>query len=271
MRFLLPLAGALWWCAAPILQGQTPTEPAHDLVKDVVYNELQERRQISLWQYRVEKQVAAQTTVLQQVETSSGPVNLVLARQGRPLDEAGRKKELDRLNNLERNPGEQARMKQEYDGEEQRVQRLIAAMPDAFLYTYDGTAEGNVRLLFRPNPAYNPQTYEGRVFHGLAGEIWVQPRLKRLVRIIGHIDAQIDFGYGFLGRLEKGGTFQIGREQVAENRWKTSLIDVHISGRLVFFKTISKDQHEVRTGFQPVAVELSVQDAIRSLAALPYR
>jgi hypothetical protein len=265
MRNVLPLAGALLWCALPALRAQSPPQSAHDLVKDVVYNELQERRQASLWQYRVEKRVAAQTMVEQAVETRSGLVFRVLARQGRPLDPAAQKKETDRLNNLVRNSAEQARMKQDYEAEEQRVERLIAAMPDAFLYDYDGMTEGNLRLSFRPNPAYNPQTYEARVYHALAGEIWIQPQLKRLAKIDGHIASEIDFGYGLLGRIEKGGTFQIGRDQVAANRWKTSLLDVHISGRIVFFKTISKDQHELRSGFQPVASGFSVQDAVTLL------
>jgi hypothetical protein len=106
---------------------------------------------------------------------------------GPPLDPAAQKKETERLNNLLRNSAEQARMKQDHEAEEQRVQRLIAAMPEAFLYTYDGMADGNLRLSFRPNPAYNPQTYEARVYHALAGEIWIQPQLKRLVKIDAHI------------------------------------------------------------------------------------
>lgn len=267
MRYVFPLAGALLWCALPALWAQSPAESAHDLVKDVVYNELQERRQVSLWQYRVEKRVAAQNTVEQAVETRSGLVYRVIARQGRPLDQAAQKKETDRLNNLNRNTSEQTRMKQDYEGEEQRIERLMTAMPDAFLYTYDGTAEGNLRLSFRPNPAYSPQTYEARVYHALAGEIWIQPELKRLVKIDGHIENEIDFGYGLFGRIEKGGVFVIGREQAAADRWKTSLLDVHVSGRIIFLKAISKDEHELRSGFQPVASNFSVQDAVRLLQA----
>ena len=105
MKSVFPLAGALLLCAVSTLRAQVPAESAHDLVKDVVYNELQERRQVSLWQYRVEKRVAAQTMVEQEIETRSGPVYRVLARQGQPLDLAGRKKETDRLNNLVRSPG----------------------------------------------------------------------------------------------------------------------------------------------------------------------
>jgi hypothetical protein len=265
MRAILPLAGALLLCAVATLRAQGPAESAHDLVKDVVYNELQERRQISLWQYHVEKRVVSQTTVAREVETVSGPVDRVFERQGKPLDQAAQKRETERLNNLVHNPSEQARMKQEHQAEEQRLQRLIAAMPDAFLYAYDGAAEGSLRLSFRPNPAYNPPTYETRVYHALAGEIWIDPRLKRLVKLDGHIVNEIDFGFGLLGKIEKGGTFQIGREQVSENRWKTSLLDVHVSGRIVFFKAISKDQHEERTDFKPMPSNTTVQDAVTLL------
>ena len=269
MRSLLPLIGALLLCAGPAVWGQKPSQSAHDLVKDVVYNELQERRSTSLWQYRVEKRVAAQSMVEQEVETVAGPVYRVFSRQGKPLDAATQKKETDRLNNLVHNPGEQARMKQDHQAEEQRVQRLIAAMPEAFLFAYEGEAEGNLRLSFRPNPAYNPQTYEARVFHGLAGEIWIQPQRKRLVKIDGHIEDEIDFGYGLLGKIEKGGTFQIQRAAAGGERWKTSMLDVHVSGRIVFFKAIGKDEREVRSQFEPVAPTTSVQDAVTLLNAMP--
>jgi hypothetical protein len=147
MRTILALAGALLMCAVPALWAQSPTQSAHDLVKDVVYNELQERKQVSLWQYRVEKKVFTQSMLEQEVETVDGPVDRVFARNGKPLEPAAQKKETDRLNNLLHNPSDQARMKQDHDAEEQRVQRLIAAMPDAFLYDYDGPAEeGSVRL-----------------------------------------------------------------------------------------------------------------------------
>jgi hypothetical protein len=267
IRAILPVAGALLLCGPPALLAQIPAQSAHDLVKDVVYNELQERREISLWQYHVEKRVVSQTTVEQEVETLSGPVYRVLARQGKPLDEAGQKKETDRLNSLLRNSAEQTRMQQDYQAEEQRLQRLMAAMPEAFLYDYDGTVGGNLRLKFRPNPAYNPSTYEARIYHVLAGEIWIQPKQKRLVNLDAHIFAEVDFGFGLLGRVDKGGTFQIRRQQVSPTRWKTDLLDVHVSGRMILFKTISKDQHVLRSAFQPVPSNLGVQGAVAMLNA----
>ena len=65
--------------------------------------------------------------------------------------------------------------------------------------------------------------------------------------------------------------FQIERQQVAENRWKTSVLNVHISGRIVLFKAISKDQREVRSNFQPVSSDLSVPGAVALLNAMTSR
>jgi len=270
-RSLLPLAGLILLCTASTLRAQSPTESAHDLVKDVVYNELQERRQVSLWQYRVDKRVGNQNTIEQEVETVAGSVSRVLERQGKPLDAAAQKKETDRLNNLVHNPGEQARMKLDHEAEEKRLERLMGAMPDAFLYTYDGADDGNLRLSFQPNPAYNPPTYETRVYHALSGKIWIQPQQKRLVKIDAHILNEIDFGYGLFGRIEKGGRFQIAREQVAENRWKTNMLNVHISGRVVFFKSINRDQDVKRSAFKPLPSNISVKDAVDLLKEAPGR
>ena len=269
MRPLLPFFGAFLLCAVPAVWAQTPAESPHDLVKDTVYNELQERREVSLWQYRVEKRVGSQTQIEQEVETVAGPVYRVFWRQGHPLDAAAQKKETDRLNSLVHSPSEQAHMKQEWQAEEQRIERLIAAMPDAFLCTYEGEAEGNIRLAFRPNPAYNPPTYEARVFHALSGELWIQPQWKRLVKIDGHFDNEVDFGFGLLGKIEKGGTFQVGRERTGSQRWKTSQLDIHVSGRIILLKSIGKDERVVRSHFQPVAPATSVQDAVNLLNAMP--
>ena len=265
MRSILALAGALLLCAVPTLGAQNPSESPHDLVKDVVYNELQERRQVSLWQYRVNKRVGSQTTVEQEVETLSGPVYRVLERQGKPLDPAAQKKESERLHNLMHNSGEQARMKQEAEADEQRVRHMVSAMPDAFICSYAGETGGNLRLSFKPNPAYNPANYEARVFHALSGELWIQPQQKRLLRIDAHIDNEIDFGFGFLGKIEKGGNFQINRDLIGGVRWKTTLLNVHLSGRVIFFKSINKNQDVARSAFQPVPANTTVEDAVALL------
>jgi len=77
---------------------------------------------------------------------------------------------------------------------------------------------------------------------------------------------RVDFGYGLLGHIEKGGTFEIRRQPVSENHWRTSRIDVHVAGRVIFFKTINKDQSEARSDFKPVPAETTLQEASKLLS-----
>jgi hypothetical protein len=118
-----------------------------------------------------------------------------------------------------------------------------------------------VKLTFRPNPSFNPPSFEARVFHGLAGTILVSTTQKRLMEVKGSLIERVDFGYGLLGHVEQGGTFEIHREPVSTTHWKTSLVDVHIQGKVILFKTVSKDQHEVRSGFKAVPLDVSLQQA----------
>jgi hypothetical protein len=71
---------------------------------------------------------------------------------------------------------------------------------------------------------------------------------------------------GSLGTSTNGGTMEIGRIQVGPSQWKTALINIQLSGRLVFFKTINKQQYETRSDFHAVSSDLSLLEASQLLA-----
>ncbi len=240
-------------------------QSAHDFMKDVIYNELKDRQHESFWQYHVQKRMGSSTFTAVQVETKDGPLSRILTRDGKPLTGDQKRIEDERVAKLVLNPAELGRLKQTHDQDEQRLVRLMGMMNGAFLYEYDGTDDGLTRLKFKPNPSFTPPTYEARIFHALGGTIWVDPSQKRLVRLQGVILDRVDFGYGLLGHVEKGGTFEIKRQQVSPNHWRTSRIDVHVSGRVIFFKTINKDQSEIRSDFKPVPSETTLEEASKLL------
>jgi hypothetical protein len=80
----------------------------------------------------------------------------------------------------------------------------------------------------------------------------VDVRRRRMIEMRGTMVQRVDFGYGILGHVEKGGTFAIHRRQVNATHWKTDLVDVHIQGKVLMLKTVSKDQREARSDFRPV-------------------
>jgi hypothetical protein len=48
---------------------------------------------------------------------------------------------------------------------------------------------------------------------------------------------------------------------VGPQEWKTAFINIHFTGRLAIFKTISKEQYERRSDFRVVSSDLSLSDA----------
>jgi hypothetical protein len=247
-------------CAALALGEGSPPPPA-ELVNLVVANELADRVERRKWMYRIEKRDGKQTLTEEQVETKDGPIYRLLAIDGRQLDSDQRKQDDARMDHLVNNPSGQSKVKRAHNEDEQKLETLMHLMPDAFLYDYDGVDGTLVRVKFRPNPSYDPSTYEGRVVHSLAGTILIDPQQKRLVRLSGRLISTVEFAYGLLGHIDNGGTVEIGRVEVGPSQWKTALINVQLSGRLVLFKTISKQDYEIRSDFRAVPDDLSLSQA----------
>ena len=251
---------------APLCHAQASAPSPQQLIKDVAYNEERDRQRDSFWAYDIDQKIGQTSYTKRQVETGQGPIFRILGENGKPLTDEENRREQTRLQHLLNSPSALARNREDHEQDEQRMQRLIKLMPDAFLYEQSGPPSGDmVTLNFKPNPAFNPPTYEARIFHGMAGTIEINQRLKCLVAMHGTVIARIDFGYGLLGYVDKGGRFELHREQVSSTRWKTDLVDVHVSGRVVFFKSVSKDHHEVRSDFEAVPTNISLNDAKRML------
>ena len=247
-------------CIAPVAAQSFPPLAA-DLVNVVVANELADRAEQRKWMYTIKKQDGKQILTEEQVETRNGPLYRLVAIDGRPLPPDQRQQDEARIDRLLTNPSEQLKVKRAHDEDEQKLETLMHLMAKAFLYDYDGLEGNLVRVKFRPKENYNPPTYEARVVHSLAGTILIDSRQKRLARISGRIISPVEFGYGLLGHIDNGGTVEIGRVEVGPSQWKTALIDVQLSGRLVLFKTISKQEYEIRSDFRAVPDNLSLSQA----------
>jgi len=235
------------------------------LIRDTVYNELHDHERHGYWQYAIHKKTASEVDSLDQIETSDGPVQRLIAVNGEPLTVQRRREEEARLEELISDPGKQRKVREQYAEDERRIGRIMQLLPVAFLYEYEGIEGENYRLNFRPNPAFHPPTIEARVFHAMQGKLYVNVRWKRLARLDGHLVENIDFGYGLLGRLYKGGWFNLERVRVNETDWKTEVLEVHVAGRAILFKTIAKDTHEERSRFREVSRDTTMSEAKRML------
>ncbi|HVT97862.1 MAG TPA: hypothetical protein VHE33_10160 [Acidobacteriaceae bacterium] len=244
------------------LYSQARAETAHDLVRDVIYNELHDREHDSHWQYRSECVSSTQNVVREQVETDEGPIFRLLARNGNPLDAAQQDREDARLAEYLQSPAQIAKVDRDHQEDESRLAGMMELLPQAFLFEYQGGPDGHLqRIAFRPNPAFVPASYEARIVHALAGTFTVDVRTKRMVEMRGTVAERVEFGYGLLGHVEKGGTFDIHRRQVSAEHWKTDLVDVHVQGKILMLKTVGKDEREARSDFRPVPVGTTLEQA----------
>ena len=253
-------------CLAATARDEGSPLPAAALVHEVVANELADRVQRRKWMYMIEKREGPHTLTEEQVDTQEGPVYRLLAIDGTPLGPDQRQQETARMDRLLHDPSQQSKVKQAHEEDEQKLEKLMALMPNAFLYDYDGVEGSLVRLKFRPNPDYSPATYEERIAHSLGGTILIDPQQNRLAKLSGQLVNRVEFGYGLLGHIDDGGTIEVGRLQVGPSQWKTALINIQLSGRLVFFKTISKQEYETRSDFRSVSGDLSLLEASQLLA-----
>jgi hypothetical protein len=233
---------------------------AGELVVAVVGNEISDREKQQKWLCMIEKRAGKQTLTQVQVETKEGPLYRLLAIDGTALNRDQRQQDDARIGRLMKDPKQLQKLKQAQDEDEIKLEKLISLLPEAFLYDYDGTEDNLLRVKFRPNPSYTPPTYEARVIHSLAGTILIDPEQKRLAKVTGQLMNRVEFGYGLLGRVDSG-TVELGRVPVGPQQWKTAFINIHFTGRLAIFKTISKEQYEKRSDFHPVSNDLSLSDA----------
>ena len=274
MRVFCTMTGilaAIAWSSFGFAQATLPTQPIlppAQLVREVVYNEQNDHQSHGYWRYWIQRHTASKTLLEEQIETADGPISRLMLTDGHPVSAEVQHEEQSRLQHLLNSPSEQARHLQDYEEDEKRLGRILALLPDAFLYTYAGEENGCYKLVFRPNPDYPARTIEARIFHAMGGTLWVDARMKRLVRLDAHVQDNLDFGYGILGRLYKGGWFQFERSQVSTNDWKTTRLEVHLMGRALV-KSFAKETSELRGGFAPVPAGMNLAQGMAMLQQTP--
>jgi len=218
--------------------------------------------------YRLRKCSPRLTTTKEIVETRDGAVARLIAVNDRPLEPADAQKEQDRLNALLADPGRQRSRKQSQDADMNRVLKVLRVLPDALLYTPAGSFQspsGRIeKFSFRPNPHFEPPDLETQVLTAMTGEIWIDPVAERVTHLEGHLTRDVDFGWGLLGRLYKGGWITIDQADVGSHQWRIVRFQMAINGR-VLFKTKSFDTVEEESHFAPIPAGIGYAQAIALL------
>ncbi len=222
--------------------------------------------------YQLRKTSPRVTTTKEIMETRDGEVARLVAINDKPLRPADEANEEARLNALLSDPGKQRRRKDAEEEDADRAFNVLRALPSAFLYQDAGPGEGPTgkveKFTFRPNPRFSPLYLETEALPAMSGEIWIDPVHLRVARLEGHLQQDVDFGWGILGRLNKGGWIVIEQADVGPDKgidqWRTVRFAMQMSGRVVF-KTRVFDTTEDQTNYAPLPQGMTYQKAIETL------
>jgi len=223
----------------------------------------------SHWEYKDVDRKAEGATVSRVVETEHGALSKKTEVNGRVLSPEELKQEDARIERFVRDPAQQAKQKKDGAQDDKRAEDMTRMLPDAFLWSVKSDSGNTVTLGFVPNPDFNPPTMESRVFAAMAGEIVVNKTQNRIQTIKGELTDDVKFGWGILGKMNKGGTFDVERRELMPNVWEITESHVHIGGHALLFKSIGEQDDEVKSEFRRVPGETTLEQAAVMLKGNP--
>jgi len=275
LGLLISVAAMVAVRGAASLHAQAPAESPADMVREAVKNEISASNNDPKFMFRERKQTphGSQTKLI--VETKEATAGILVAIDDKPLTAQQRQGEEARLTALANNPEERKKKQKAEREDANRTMRMVKALPDAFLYEFDGTEPakpgiGNlgdelVRLKFRPNPSYNPPSRTEQVLTGMQGYILIDANKHRIAKIDGTLFKDVGFGWGILGHLDKGGHFLVEQGCVTNGDWDITRMSLSFTGRVLLFKGINIKSEEVLSNFRPAPPNLTFAEAVELL------
>jgi hypothetical protein len=258
-------------CLCGVAPAQTPQAVAADpiaLVRRAAHNELV-AADGHPYRYTLHKIDDGKITTKEIVETKDGDVARLIATGDKALSPEAQHAELDRLNNLLAHPEIQAHRHKKEQEDSTRANEMIRLLPDAFIYHFEGMADTpsgpSYRLIFKPNPAFTPPDREAEVYHGMMGELWIDQRQERMTRLDAHLIDDVNFGWGILGKLYKGGTILVEQKDVGNEHWETTHMGLKLNGKVLLLKALNIETTEDASDFRPVHPQMGYQDAVHLL------
>jgi len=252
----------------------TPLVP-EQLVRAAVQNELKAKNDPTKFMFRDHKHSLTLNQTKLIVQTRDAMVGMIVGYDDLPLNPRQKQDEEARVERFVHDPNELAKKQAQEKDDSDRVERIIKALPDAFLFEADGTEPGRagmgitgeelVRLKFRPNPQYDPPTRVEQVLTGMQGIVLIDARRNRLAQIEGTLVKDVGFGWGILGHLDRGGHIVIEQGEVAPDIWKITGFQYAFTGKVLLFKSINSRTKETFSDFHQVPPNLSFAEGFEVL------
>ena len=290
LNFLLYTAGTL--VASVILAAANPlfgmpantseNLPPAELVRLTVAHEVAAAEHASVkhrFRSRRETGHGSQTKIY--VETRDAMLGMVVAYNDQPASPAQMQAEKSRLQRLIKDPEQLHRRQKQEKEDTEHTLRIVRALPDAFLYEYEGTQDGTgdvgrigdklLRLKFRPNPTYAPPSHVEQVLTGMQGELLIDAQCHRIARIDGTLFKEVGFGWDILGHLDKGSHFMVQQAEVTDGTWDVTRMVLSFTGKILLLKSLNIKTDEVFSDFWRVPESMTIVQGVELLESQEVR
>jgi hypothetical protein len=221
-----------------------PTLQANDLLREAVANEKAGvNSDYFAWMDRLEKPRGSVTKLM--VNTPQGILGRTVAINDRALSADERQQDDERINRL-LDPEKMREKAKKQQDDQQHIERLLVALPDALDCDYSPASHEDRSLLLEcsPNPAFSPPNFESQVLQGMKTEILIDRDEKRIIRIAGTLFKDVTFGWGFLARLNRGGRIEIIQSRVVGKHWGITHMQLDFEGRVIVLKPLHMEETE---------------------------
>jgi hypothetical protein len=246
--------------------------PPAELVRLTVAHEVAAAEQASAkhgFRSRRETAHGSQTKIY--VETRDAMLGMVIAYNDQPASPEQRQAEKNRLQRLIKDPDQLHRRQKQEKEDTEHTLRIVRALPEAFLYEYEGTQDGRgdvgrigdklLRLKFRPNPTYAPPSHVEQVLTGMQGELLID----------GTLFKEVGFGWDILGHLDKGGHFMVQQAEVADGTWDVTRMVLNFTGKILLLKSLNIKADEVFSDFWRVPESMTIAQGVELLESQEVR
>lgn len=255
---------------------ETPSVEPSVLVRRAVENEIKSNTGPGAhFMFKDEKKTARLWQTKLVVETREATAGLVIEQDGHPLTPEQKRAEESRLEAYAHNSEELNKKRKQEKEDAERTEKILRALPDAFLFEPDGTQAGTgsvgrtgdelVRLNFRPNPKYDPPSRVEQVLTGMSGHILLDGKENHIAEIDGTLQREVGFGWGILGHLDRGGRFRVQQADVGDHHWEVTRMELAFTGKILLFKKLSIRSVDVFSNFRVVPANLSFAEGVQTL------
>ncbi len=191
-------------------------------------------------------------------DTGQGSLRRVLDQNGQPLSQGDQRARMDRF--IE-NPQAQGKQRKSGQHDDQQAEEMLRLLPNAFIWSINGTHNGQTTLHFRPDPNFEAPDWETRVFAAMEGDMVVDNKQLRIASLNGRLIHDVKFAWGLLGLLKTGGTFDVERRETGPSIWQITETHIHIQGNALLFKNISQIEDDVKSQFKRLPAQISLTEA----------